>query len=169
VLRQFEQSTSGAHARDDVLAELARIEQEIVEVSVPPSYMEELYNLRLHMSWVRREVIDPSIKLGERDLPIAIRRHARAKRMTLRLAPDGSEVRITLPRWGRTAEAIEFARKRRDGSDRYLVDRATIEEWTRRLGARLLDPVKTTLVEELRAMTTWVLEKPHAEGGTVEF
>lgn len=58
VLRQIEQRTSGAHARDEVLAELARIEQEIVEVSVPPSYMEELYNLRLHMSWVRREVID---------------------------------------------------------------------------------------------------------------
>lgn len=30
----------------------------------------------------------------------------------MRLAPDGSEVRITLPRWGRTAEALEFARSR---------------------------------------------------------
>jgi len=51
-----------------------------------------------------------------------------------------------------------------DGSERFLVDRAALGEWSRRLGGRLLDPVKTTLVEELRAMTTWVMEKlPGAE------
>jgi predicted metal-dependent hydrolase len=32
--------------------------------------------------------------------------------LTMRLAPDGSEVRISLPRWGRTAEALEFAQSR---------------------------------------------------------
>ena len=46
-----------------------------------------------------------------RVLPLAIRRHARATRLTMRLAPDGSEVRITLPRWGRTADALVFAQK----------------------------------------------------------
>ena len=30
----------------------------------------------------------------------------------MRLAPDGSEVRITLPRWGRTEDAVVFARAR---------------------------------------------------------
>ncbi|MBN8500058.1 MAG: M48 family metallopeptidase [Sphingomonadales bacterium] len=55
---------------------------------------------------------DPQVEVGGRLLPVVLRRTAQAKRMTMRLAPDGSEVRITLPRWGRSAEALEFARKR---------------------------------------------------------
>ena len=47
-----------------------------------------------------------------------------------------------------------------DGSDRYLVDEATLVEWTQRLGATLLDPIKTTNVQGLRCMTTWVLQLP---------
>lgn len=43
-----------------------------------------------------------------------------------------------------------------DGSDRYLVDAATIESWTSRLGGVLIDPIKTTVVHEQRSMTTWV-------------
>ena len=66
------------------------------------------------IDWLRREADDPRITLAGRNLPVAIRRHPRAKRMTLRLAPDGSEVRLTLPRWGRTAEGLEFAESRRD-------------------------------------------------------
>jgi hypothetical protein len=46
-----------------------------------------------------------------------------------------------------------------DGSDRYLVDAASIESWTARLGATLLDPIKTTVVQDQRSMTTWVLAK----------
>ena len=46
-----------------------------------------------------------------------------------------------------------------DGSDRYLVDAASIESWTARLGATLLDPIKTTVVQDQRSMTTWVLHK----------
>jgi tellurite methyltransferase len=46
-----------------------------------------------------------------------------------------------------------------DGSDRYLVDAATIESWTARLGGALIDPIKTTLVHEQRAMTTWVARR----------
>ncbi len=45
-------------------------------------------------------------------LPLVIRRHPTARRMTLRLSPDGAEVRVTMPRWGRTADAVEFARTR---------------------------------------------------------
>ena len=46
-----------------------------------------------------------------------------------------------------------------DGSDRYLVDAAAILEWTARLGGELLDPIKTTVVHEQRAMTTWVARR----------
>ncbi len=46
-----------------------------------------------------------------------------------------------------------------DGSDRYLVDEAMLMRWTAELGARLEDPLKTTVVQNQRAMTTWVLRK----------
>jgi predicted metal-dependent hydrolase len=52
------------------------------------------------------------VTIGEREVPLAIRRHPRATRLTMRLAPDGSEVRVTLPRWGRTMDALVFAKKR---------------------------------------------------------
>ena len=45
-----------------------------------------------------------------------------------------------------------------DGSDRYLVDAATLIDWTARLGGELLDPIKTTVVHDQRAMTTWVVQ-----------
>jgi tellurite methyltransferase len=46
-----------------------------------------------------------------------------------------------------------------DGSDRYLVDAEGIEAWTARLGGRLIDPIKTTVVHQQRSMTTWVAKK----------
>lgn len=46
-----------------------------------------------------------------------------------------------------------------DGSDRFLVDAATIASWTATLGATLLDPIKTTVVHDQRSMTTWVAKK----------
>jgi SAM-dependent methyltransferase len=46
-----------------------------------------------------------------------------------------------------------------DGSERYLVDDAVLAAHTARLSAELADPVKTTVVQNLRAMTTWVLRK----------
>lgn len=66
------------------------------------------------IDWLRREREAPSVTVGGRELPIAIRRHPRATRLTMRLAPDGSEVRVSLPRWGRTAEAMAFVRTRRE-------------------------------------------------------
>lgn len=47
-----------------------------------------------------------------------------------------------------------------DGSERYLVDEALLMTLTRDLGARLIDPLKTTIVQDERCMTTWVLRKP---------
>ena len=46
-----------------------------------------------------------------------------------------------------------------DGSDRYLVDQAQLLALTRDLGGELLDPIKTTIVQDQRAMTTWVVRK----------
>jgi len=46
-----------------------------------------------------------------------------------------------------------------DGSERYLVDEALLCDLTQLLGGRLLDPLKTTVVQNQRAMTTWVVRK----------
>ncbi len=46
-----------------------------------------------------------------------------------------------------------------DGTDRYLVDESMLMEWTARLGGQLLDPIKTTVVQHQRAMTTWVVRR----------
>lgn len=62
------------------------------------------------LDWLNRE--PPALEVAGQTLPVAIRRLPQARRLTMRLAPDGSEVRISMPRWGRTAEALEFARSR---------------------------------------------------------
>lgn len=46
-----------------------------------------------------------------------------------------------------------------DGSERYLVDEPLLASLTEGLGAELADPIKTTVVNNQRAMTTWVLRK----------
>jgi len=45
------------------------------------------------------------------------------------------------------------------GSDRFLVDEAMLRNHTASLGGEFIEPIKTTIVENLRAMTTWVLIK----------
>jgi len=46
-----------------------------------------------------------------------------------------------------------------DGTERFLTDESRLLAWTDRLGARLAEPIKTTNVQNLRAMTTWCLHK----------
>jgi tellurite methyltransferase len=46
-----------------------------------------------------------------------------------------------------------------DGEERYLVDESLLLELTAKLGAHLVDPIKTTVVQNQRCMTTWVLRK----------
>jgi hypothetical protein len=46
-----------------------------------------------------------------------------------------------------------------DGSDRFLVDEAVLHRVTTALGGEFLEPIKTTVVENMRAMTTWVVRK----------
>jgi len=46
-----------------------------------------------------------------------------------------------------------------DGSERYLVDEKLLVSLTHELGGQLVDPVKTTVVQNQRSMTTWVVRK----------
>jgi SAM-dependent methyltransferase len=46
-----------------------------------------------------------------------------------------------------------------DGSERFVVDERTLLAWTSTLGGTLADPLKTTNVQNMRCMTTWVVEK----------
>ena len=55
---------------------------------------------------------------------------------------------------------------RPSGSAGYLVDLETLLVATERLGGELVDPIKTTNVQEMRAMTTWVLRKRRSEASS---
>ena len=46
-----------------------------------------------------------------------------------------------------------------DGSERFLVDEKFLISKTEELDGSLIEPVKTTNVQNLRCMTTWVLQK----------
>jgi tellurite methyltransferase len=42
------------------------------------------------------------------------------------------------------------------------VDQNMLLDLTTQMGAALVDPLKTTIVQDQRCMTTWVLRKPAA-------
>jgi tellurite methyltransferase len=46
-----------------------------------------------------------------------------------------------------------------DGSDRFLVDEGRLLDQTAKLGGELVDPLKTTVVQGQRCMTTWVARR----------
>ncbi len=46
-----------------------------------------------------------------------------------------------------------------DGAERYLVDEALLLHLTESLEGELIDPLKTTIVQNQRCMTTWVVRK----------
>jgi ubiquinone/menaquinone biosynthesis C-methylase UbiE len=60
-------------------------------------------------------------------------------------------------------EKVENIKERRyllpDGSERFLVDEEMLVSLTDKLGASFVEPLKTTNVQNLRAMTTWVIRK----------
>lgn len=64
------------------------------------------------IDWLRSATLTPEVEIGGRMLPVALRRNARARRLTLRLAPDGSEVRVTLPKWCASRDALAFVHAR---------------------------------------------------------
>lgn len=47
-----------------------------------------------------------------------------------------------------------------DGAEWFLVDEAVLLQMTRQMNGILVDPLKTTIVQDYRCMTTWVLRKP---------
>jgi len=46
-----------------------------------------------------------------------------------------------------------------NGAQWYLVDEEFLDKLTKELGGQLVDPLKTTVVQNQRCMTTWVLQK----------
>ena len=52
-----------------------------------------------------------------------------------------------------------------DGSERYLVDEPLLLQRTAELGGRMVDPLKTTIVQNQRCMTTWVVRKVGSGAG----
>jgi SAM-dependent methyltransferase len=46
-----------------------------------------------------------------------------------------------------------------DGSEWFLVDEEMLLEYTEKMNGILADPLKTTIVQDYRCMTTWVLRK----------
>jgi tellurite methyltransferase len=46
-----------------------------------------------------------------------------------------------------------------DGSVRFLVNEATLMQYTKELNGQLYEPIKTTNVSNLRCMTTWCIRK----------
>ena len=46
-----------------------------------------------------------------------------------------------------------------DGSVWFLVDEEMLVELTETMGGILIDPLKTTVVQDYRCMTTWVVRK----------
>ncbi|HVA94456.1 MAG TPA: class I SAM-dependent methyltransferase [Candidatus Dormibacteraeota bacterium] len=46
-----------------------------------------------------------------------------------------------------------------DGAERYLVDEAILNSIAERIGAEMVEPLKTTVVQNLRSMSTWVVRK----------
>lgn len=55
-----------------------------------------------------------------------------------------------------------------DGSERYVVDERQLLQLTDALGGTLLDPLKTTVVQGQRSMTTWVVGKGRTAAAAAE-
>ena len=49
-----------------------------------------------------------------------------------------------------------------DGTERFIVDEEMLRDASASVGGRFLEPIKTTNVENLRCMTTWVVVKEEA-------
>lgn len=78
------------------------------------------------------------------------------------LAPDGvffARLASTIGIEARVAHLRDRWHRLPDGSERFLVDETYLMGLTAGLGAELLDPLKTTVVQDMRSMTTWVLRK----------
>jgi tellurite methyltransferase len=87
--------------------------------------------------------------------------HAMVDEMWRLLRPGGTLFARLASTIGMPLEAFRPLGDRRfvmpDGSERFLVDEHMLMATTNRLGGALLDPLKTTVVQNARCMTTWVV------------
>lgn len=61
-----------------------------------------------------QNVIDPQmLRFDDRQIPLEIRRHARARRITLRISADGTGVKLVLPERVSLSEGLAFAERNR--------------------------------------------------------
>ena len=82
-----------------------------------------------------------------------------------RVCPGGllfARLASTIGLEGRFTPVQGRRQRQPDGDERFLVDQPFLLERVARLGAVLLDPLKTTVVQDARCMTTWVLGRPPA-------
>jgi len=77
------------------------------------------------------------------------------------LAPDGMLFARLASNIGLESRIGAAGRRVRlpDGSDRFIVDEKILMNRTARLGGQLLDPIKTTVVQGQRCMTTWCVRR----------
>ena len=80
------------------------------------------------IEWLRNSGSDPEIVIGDTTLPVVLRRKAQAKRLVMRLSDSGDTVEVTLPRHGRTQEALAFVTSRRDWLSAQLAKRVAQRE-----------------------------------------
>ena len=88
---------------------------------------------------------------------------AMVKEMWRVLKPGGmlfARLASTVGMENRVAQVHGRLHRLPDGSERYLVDEECLLDLTARLNGELLDPIKTTVVQDQRAMTTWVVRRP---------
>ncbi|APG63426.1 hypothetical protein LPB140_00650 [Sphingorhabdus lutea] len=57
---------------------------------------------------------DPQFTIDGHDYPILITRNARARNISLRADPVRREIRITMPNYAQTSQALEFVEKKRE-------------------------------------------------------
>lgn len=87
---------------------------------------------------------------------------AMAREMWRVLAPGGMLFARLATTIGHEARVKPLGNRRfimPDGDERFLVDEPFILDATRQLGGTLIDPIKTSVVQDRRSMMTWVLRK----------
>lgn len=88
---------------------------------------------------------------------------AMVRRMWRALAPGGLLFCRLAASTGLESRVVPLGSERYllpDGSERYLVSEPGLSALTRELGGTLADPIKSTIVQDMRCMATWVVRAP---------
>lgn len=88
---------------------------------------------------------------------------AMVRRMWRALAPGGLLFCRLAASTGLESRVVPLGSERYllpDGSERYLVSEPRLSALTRELGGTLADPIKSTIVQDMRCMATWVVRAP---------